>query len=241
MSDLGRLIGERIARTIPPMNFVIPDGIHALPVDASAEERGAAVHDFVRDLYPGGDNTLWESAAPYYEQVTAAMATAGLVFSGLGIFGLDGPGVAHCSLTTAFLESGHRDPDTAAQGTLATLSSDPLNDARWLDLPCGPAVSCVTLRELPLDVEPPPPAEERPKLITGQIQVHIPFPTGPYMAVFTLNTASMEYWGEFCDMIMAVLQTVSFADAGPEEGGGAEESSPDIQEAPVTAPSGTVH
>lgn len=122
------------------------------------------------------------------------MATAGLVSSALGIFGLDGPGVAHCSLTAAFLETDHSDPDVAAQGTLATLANDPLNDARWLDLPCGPGVSCVTLRELALDLEPAPLADEQPKLITGRIQVHVPFPTGPSMAVFTLDTASMEYW-----------------------------------------------
>lgn len=250
MSDLDRLIGERVARTVPPITFVVPEGIHALPVDASAEERGSAAADFVRELYPGGDDTLWESAAPYYAQVTAAMATAGLAFSALGIFGLDGPGVAHCSLTAAFLKTDHRDPDVAAQGTLATLTSDPLNDARWLDLPCGPAVSCVTLRELALDLEPPQPAEEQPKLITGQIQVHIPFPTGPYMAVFTLDTASMEYWGEFCDMIMAILQTVSFSDPEPEpepekggtagEDGTAGDGGPHVRGASVVAPSGTV-
>ncbi|MYY85379.1 MULTISPECIES: hypothetical protein [unclassified Streptomyces] len=210
MSDLDQLISDRVARMIPPMTFTVPEGFHALPVDVPTDERAAATMEFVRGLYPGGETELWESAAPYYERVTAAMATNGLVYSAMGIFGLDGPGVAHCSLTVAFVQSAHRDTDVAAQGTLTTLSSDPLNDARWLDLPCGPAITCVTLRELTLAADPTYPAQEQPKLITGQIQIHIPFPTGPYMAVFTLDTASMAYWGEFCDMIMAVLQTVSF-------------------------------
>ncbi|MGW6532741.1 hypothetical protein [Streptomyces venezuelae] len=213
MSDLDQLISARVARIIPPMTFIVPEGFHALPVDAPADERSTAAAEFVRGLYPGGETDLWESAAPYYERVTAAMATNGLAFSALGLFGLEEQGVAHCSLTVAFLQSAHKDTDVAAQGTLATFSSDPMNDARWLDLPCGPAVTCVTLRELALELEPTPPPEDQPKLITGQIQIHIPFPTGPYMAVFTLDTASMAYWGEFCDMIMAVLQTVSF-DAG---------------------------
>jgi hypothetical protein len=84
------------------------------------------------------------------------------------------------------------DSDIAAHGTLAILTSDPLNDARWLDLPCGPAVSCITLREVTLPSEVTATNEET-KLLTGQIQVHVPFPTGPYTAVFTLYTASMEY------------------------------------------------
>lgn len=221
MNDLTQLIQGRVARNIPPMSFVVPEGFHDLPVDALKDERSAATAEFVRGLYPGGDSELWESAAAYYERVTAVMATAGLAYSALGIFGLDGPGVAHCSLTTAFFASDHSEPDEAAQGTLATLASDPLNDARWMDLPCGPAVSCVTMRELPLDLETEQPEQpeqgevsgEQPRLITGQIQIYIPFPTGPYMAVFTLDTASMQYWGAFCDMLTAVLQTVSFVDS----------------------------
>ncbi|MEU1121219.1 MULTISPECIES: hypothetical protein [unclassified Streptomyces] len=210
MNDLAELINDRVARTIPPLAFVVPDGFHALPVDVTAEERSTAAQEFVRGLYPEGDTELWDSAAPYYEHVTATMATAGLAFSALGIFGQEGEGVAHCSLAVAFLRSSHTDTDAAAQGTFATLAEDPLNDARRLDLPCGPAVSCVTLRELALDVEQGPPAEEQPKLVTGQIQVYVPFPTGPYMAVFTLDTASMRYWGEFCDMVTAILQTLDF-------------------------------
>ncbi|KPI18760.1 hypothetical protein OK074_7843 [Actinobacteria bacterium OK074] len=195
---------------IPPMSFVVPeDGFHTLPVDVSAKERSTAAAEFVRGLYPGGDSALWQSAAPFYELVTEAMATAGLSYSAFGLFALDTGGVAHCSFTVAAYASGHTDPDVAAQGILAVLSSDPMNDARWLDLPCGPAVSRITIRELTLDRDVTATGEEA-KLLTGQIQVHIPFPTGPFTAVFTVDTAAMDYWGEFCDMTTAVLQTVSF-------------------------------
>ncbi|MFE9249950.1 hypothetical protein [Streptomyces sp. NPDC007088] len=49
MSDLERLIDERVARTVPPVEFVVPDGLHALPVHASAEERAEAAAEL-----PGG-------------------------------------------------------------------------------------------------------------------------------------------------------------------------------------------
>ncbi|AUH41524.1 hypothetical protein CXR04_15960 [Streptomyces sp. CMB-StM0423] len=41
-----------------------------------------------------------------------------------------------------------RDPsaEAAATGVREVLVRDSMNDVRWLDLPCGPAVSCVTLR-----------------------------------------------------------------------------------------------
>ncbi|MET7696955.1 hypothetical protein [Streptomyces sp. NPDC005485] len=214
MTDLAQLIATFDARNIPPMSFVMPDGFHALPVDATADERSTATAEFVRGLYPGGDGELWQSAAPFYELVTEAMATAGLAYSAFGLFGLETGGVAHCSFSVAAYESDHADPDIAAHGILAVLAADPFNDARWLDLPCGPAVSSIIMREITLSPDVTATAE-REKLLTGQIQIHVPFPTGPYTAVFTIDTAAVDYWGEFCDMTTAILQTVSFTAARP--------------------------
>ncbi|MEV6313850.1 hypothetical protein [Streptomyces sp. NPDC051776] len=120
-------------------------------------------------------------------------------------------GVVQCAFTVAAVptDQASKDTDIAAQGILAILSGDPHNDARWLDLPCGPAVSCVTLTEYRLNPEMTATGEAT-KLLTGQIQVHIPFPTGPFTAVFTLYTASTDYWAEFCDIMTTVLRTVSF-------------------------------
>ncbi|MER7178292.1 hypothetical protein ABT404_02150 [Streptomyces hyaluromycini] len=209
MTETVRLNATRDAQIIPPMAFVAPEGIHALPVDVALGQRPTATMEFVRGLFPGGDDALWQSAAPFYQLVTEAMASAGLAFSGFGLFALDTGGVAHCSFTVAAYASDHTDPEIAAQGILAVLSSDPMNDARWLDLPCGPAVSRITLRELTLSADMTASGEQA-RLLTGQIQIHVPFPTGPFTAVFTIDTAAMEYWGEFCDMTTAILQTVSF-------------------------------
>ncbi|WP_128375975.1 hypothetical protein [Streptomyces cavernae] len=127
-------------------------------------------------------------------------------------------GAAQCAFTVAAVPTDQTGAqptgtrtDIVAQGILAVLASDPHNDARWLDLPCGPAVSCITLREYKLNPEVTASGEVT-DLLTGQIQVHVPFPTGPFTAVFTLHTASMDYWAEFCDLMAAVLRTVSFTD-----------------------------
>jgi hypothetical protein len=52
---------------------------------------------------------------------------------------------------------------------------------------------------------------ERTTLHTGQIQVHVSFPSGRHTAAFILDTAAIDYWNEFCNMVTAVLQTVSFS------------------------------
>ncbi|WP_330306571.1 MULTISPECIES: hypothetical protein [unclassified Streptomyces] len=198
---------------IPPLTFTTPESFFALPLAATPDERATLSETFVRELYSRGDDSLWTPAAPYYAALAERLAQTGLSYSAMGLFSTDDDGgVVQCAFTVAAVETDQSDPEIAAHGILTALAEDPYNDARWMDLPCGPAVSCVTFREVVLSPEITADGEQK-KLLTGQIQVHVPFPTGPYTAVFTLHTASTEYWGEFCDMLVAVLRTVSFTDS----------------------------
>ncbi|MEC4016507.1 hypothetical protein [Streptomyces sp. H27-D2] len=199
---------------IPPLSFTAPDGFQTLPLAATPEERTVLADTFVRELYSNGDESLWTPAAPYYAAIAEFMGDNGLSYSAMGLFADDAGGVAQCAFTVAAIDTDHSDPEVAAHGIQQVLAHDPLNDARWLDLPCGPAVSCITLREFVLGSELTA-SGEGSKLLTGQIQAHVPFPAGPYTAVFTLYTASINYWSEFCDMTAAILHTVSFADLAP--------------------------
>ncbi|MFI1565049.1 hypothetical protein ACH4ZX_18690 [Streptomyces sp. NPDC020490] len=212
---------------LPPIWFLTPEGFFTLPLAATPEERAEGARAFVRELYSRGDESVWAPAAPYYAAIAELMGDTGLSYAAMGLFSTaedDGPegevtrhepseGVAQCALTVAITPTDQAvpDPDVIAQGTLAALSSDPYNDAIRLDLPCGPAVSCITLREYTLSPEVTASGEEM-KLLTGQIQVHVPFPTGPFTAIFTLHTASMEHWAEIYRLMSTVLQTISFTD-----------------------------
>ncbi|WBB64201.1 hypothetical protein O7599_17550 [Streptomyces sp. WMMC500] len=201
---------------VPPVWFTVPDGFHSLPIAATPDERATLADEFVRELFPNGDDTLWAAAAPYYAGMGELMGSAGLEYSAVGLFARDEGGVAHCAFHVGAWESGHPSVEAAGTGIREVLVRDPTNDVRWLELPCGPAVSCTTLREFTVPAELAADGQET-TLRTGQIQVHVPFPTGPYTAVFTLDTAATDYWGEFCDMTAAVLQTVGFAVPSPQE------------------------
>jgi hypothetical protein len=228
-TDAAPVVSDMGDSPIPPMNFVTPEGFFALPLAGTSEERAELAHTFVRELYSRGDESIWSPATPYFEAIAEYLSDSGLAYSALGLFSTDDGGVVQCAFTVAAVRTDQPDPEIAAQGILAALSSDPLNDARWMDLPCGPAVSCITLRELSLN--PAITADGQPrKLLTGQIEVHVPFPTGPYTAVFTLHTASTEYWGEFCDGTVAILRTVSFP--VPENNTGSAERSSDGADKP---------
>ena len=212
----------------PPIWFLVPEGFFALPLAATAEERVKRSQSFVRDLYSRGDETVWQPAAPYFAAIAELMENTGLSYAALGLFSTSEEeqtptgevarhdltdGAAQCAFTLAAIptDQTESDTDSVAQGILATLSQDPYNETQWLDLPCGPAVSCATWREL--KINPAATSSGEPEdLVTAQIQIHIPFPTGPFTAVFTLFTASVDHWAQFVELMGAVLQTVSFVD-----------------------------
>ncbi|QEU93418.1 hypothetical protein [Streptomyces kanamyceticus] len=212
-----------------------------MPLAATPEERAERSQAFVRGLYSRGDENIWEPAAPYYAGLAELMADTGVSYSAMGLFATAeesaeesdaepqaayeaSDGVAQCAFTVAAIptDQASGDTETVAQGILAVLSTTPHNDARWLDLPCGPSVSCVTLTEYKLNPEITATGEAT-ELLTGQIQVHVPFPTGPFTAIFTLHTASTDYWTEFCNIMSAILQTVSFTEPATDEGEGEDE------------------
>lgn len=216
----------------PPIWFLAPEGFFALPLAATPEERTERAQSFVRELYSRGDDTVWSPAAPYFSAIAELMQDTGLSYAAMGLFSTSeeeqtptgevarhdpSEGAAQCVFTLAAVPTDQTgsDTDIVAQGILATLSQDPYNDVQWLDLPCGPAVSCATWREFKLN--PGVTANGEPTdLVTAQIQIHVPFPTGPFTAVFTLFTAYVEHWAKFIDLTGAILQTVSFVD--PIEG-----------------------
>ncbi|MBT2880926.1 hypothetical protein OHB37_20440 [Streptomyces albidoflavus] len=201
----------------PPFWFVAPDGFYALPLADTAEERAAAAERFVRGLYVEGDESLWGPAAPYYAGLSELMEAQGISYAAVGLYATGeegaGRGVAQAVFTVAVAptDQAQGDTETVAQGVLAVLRSDPHNDVRWLDLPCGPAVSSVTLTRYTLAPEVTATGEPE-ELLTGQMQVHVPFPTGPHTAVFTLFTAFTDYWREFSDLMGELLRSVSFVE-----------------------------
>lgn len=195
---------------LPPMSISLPEGMHAIEVSLDETERTEAVRKLVQDIYPRGEEPLWEAMSGLYGATAQEMLAGGVSFFGIGLYDIgDGGGVAHCSLTVAVFESGEADPDTVAQGIFAVLSPDPMRDVTWLDLPCGPAVSVIAFRKLVVDGLYTKSGNDE-ELVMGQIQVHIPFPTGPFTAVITLDTASVEQWEEFTHAIAGIVGSLEF-------------------------------
>ncbi|WP_327295975.1 hypothetical protein [Streptomyces sp. NBC_01197] len=203
--------------TLPPMGFQLPVGLHTVEVSLDAEERATAVTQLVRDIYPLGEEPLWDVMSATYSAMADEMLSNGVSFFGIGLYDIGNRGVAHCALTVAVFESDQTDQDVVAHGTLKILSQDRVRDVRWLDLPCGPAVSAISLRSLLVDGKFTRDGTDQ-ELLMGQIQVHVPFSTGPYTAVFTLDTASMDQWDDFSRAMADIVRSVDFNAIPPQDG-----------------------
>lgn len=195
---------------LPPLAFRVPDGIHAMEIGLEAAERVAAVRRLIRDIYPQGDEALWGQVELTYRAIVDSLLSEGVSFFGVGLYAID-DGVAHCAVNVAVIESGQPNQDVAARGIKEILQQESLRDVRWLDLPCGPAVSSVSFRKLMVDSQFTRSGNDEP-LILGQIQVHVPFPTAPYTAIFTMDTAALDQWAEFSACMAGIVRSVSFSE-----------------------------
>lgn len=207
---------EDTARGIPPLFFELPDGFHPLPLDTEAEKRQEALSRLVREIYPNGDDRLWNGFTPVYDGVTEAMLAAGLEFAAMGFFDTGAGGVAQCSFTIAVVPSRHPSPDVAADGIREVLLRTASGvDALRLDLACGPAVAGISVQEVTFDGAYTATGQDT-AVRMGRLQVYVPFPTGACLAVLTLETAAMEYWENFSVMLGTVLRSIAFPGMGNE-------------------------
>jgi hypothetical protein len=205
---------KRDVTGIPPLLFVLPTGFHELPLQSDPAQRAAAAEAFARELYPNGSEELWQTNSPAFAAMGEMTAATGVSYAAMGVFDNEQGGMATVNLTIAATASDHTDPETAALGIREVLVRDEFNDSRWLDLPCGPAVSRITVTKFPLD--PILTGGAPGELTQGQIQVFVPFPTGPFVAIVTIGSFNMESWAEISEMAAVMVQTLTFPEPGAE-------------------------
>lgn len=197
---------------VPALSLELPGGFHELPLGTAGEERTESITALVREIYPQGDPDLRTGLAPLFTHATETMAYADLTLAAIGLFGDSSGKVAQCALTLAVVPSNHPTPEAAARGVREILTRTSSTEAQYLDLPCGPAVTGISIQQITYDgayTTTGEPASVR----MGRLQAYVPFPTSPYLAVVTLDTPAMDYWENFCVMMGSILMTLEFPDA----------------------------
>ncbi len=203
--------GPAAGLALPPMTFAVPEGLHAVELPLDRAERTRAVASLVRDMYPKGDPDLWTAMQAVYGPLTDELVDAGVAFTGIGLYDLGERRIGHCSLTVGALECEQHDPEVTAHGIREMYGRQPLHEVSWLDLPCGPAVAVTTTRETVIDGSVTSSGADV-TVTSGQVQVWVPFPKAPFIAVFTLETMAAEHFEEFGVMLSIILASVDFPD-----------------------------
>ncbi|MFI1091655.1 hypothetical protein [Streptomyces sp. NPDC020917] len=194
---------------IPPFSLEVPQGFHELPVAVTGDAREQSLADLVQGIYPQADPEVRQAITPMVASATAVMADAQLTYAAIGLFS-DGPDkVAQCALTLAVAPSDHPSAEVAAHGLREILARTDSVEAGYVDLPCGPAVTAISISEVTYDGEYTTTGEPA-TLRMGRLQAYVPFPTGPYLAVLTLDTPAMDYWENFSVMMGTVLMGMEF-------------------------------
>lgn len=200
------------AEDVPPLFVELPDGFHPLPIGTAGAERAAAVARLAREVYPNGTGDLWTGVAPTFDDVTQAMAEADLALAAIGIFGAEPSGVAQCAFTVAVTPSNHPTPEAAVNGIREILLRTSSVEAQCRELPSGPAVIGISIHEVTSSGRFTTTGQDAPVRL-GRLRGYVPFPTGPYLAVLTLETPAMDYWENFSVMMAGILDAVAFPDA----------------------------
>lgn len=212
-----------MTESVPPFSLAVPDGFHELPVAVTGDTRDQSLADLVKDMYPQAVPEVWQAVTPLFASATTVMADARLTYAAIGLFG-DGPDrVAQCALTLAVAPSDHPTAEVAAHGIREILARTDSIEAAYTDLPCGPAVTAISISEVTYDGQYTA-IGEAATVRMGRLQAYVPFPTGPYLAVLTLDTPAMEYWENFSVMMGSVLLGLEFPEEadvdGREQGSG---------------------
>jgi len=205
-----------MTENIPPFSLEVPEGFHELPVAVAAEAREQSLADLVQGIYPQAGPEVRQAVTPMVASATAVMADAQLTYAAIGLFS-DGPDkVAQCALTLAVAPSDHPTAEVAAHGIREILARTESVEAEYVALPCGPAVTAISISEVTYDGEYTTTGEPA-TVRMGRLRAYVPFPTGPYLAVLTLDTPAMDYWENFSVMMGAVLMSLEFYEMVDDE------------------------
>jgi hypothetical protein len=199
------------AGTVPPMTFSVPEGLHAIPLPLDQAERNSSVASLVREMYPEGDSDLWNAMQAVYGPIADDLVEMGVAFTGIGLYDIGDDQVGHCSLTVGAMECDQQSPEVTALGVRELFGRRPMHEVSWLDLSCGPAVSVITTLKTFIDGGFTSSGEDV-EVISGQIQVYVPFPADPYIAVFTMETMAEEHFEEFGVMLSTIVASIAFPD-----------------------------
>jgi hypothetical protein len=198
------------------VRWVVPEIFHDIPIQEEDDDRAVQLlGELAEKALPG---------APQEEQtklaVMCALSVDGLSAAGAEYAAICVTAVENVPCTATLFVSLADGPDTdgvrnTVNKILSSLGGVGVGEISLIELPCGPAVSCIGIREEKLVGELTESGEGF-AFPTAYIRVYVPLPNGT-VVVMEMSTPSMDGWDVFSTMFGNVVSSIRLfnADGSP--------------------------
>ncbi|MGW0628163.1 hypothetical protein [Streptomyces sp. NPDC002758] len=193
------------------VRWIMPEGFLELPFEADdLDELADKLVELSKQALPGADEEVqlqWAAmcAAHYDEFIEAGVQYAGIVTTEV-----DG---VRCTATVnvSLMDLDERVGSDPAGFIASTMRHLELGQIGEVQLPCGPAVTCVGNRSASVDGSLTQSGQDEP-FWTSFIQVQVPLNNGTVL-LLEMGTPTVAGWDVFSSMFAGIVKSVRFFDA----------------------------
>lgn len=195
------------------VRWIMPEGFFEIPMDAeNLDETAEQLVQLAREVLPEADFEVqlqWAlMVAAHYD----SFVEAGVQYAGFCVTEVDG---TRCTATVSIsmVDLDQRAGPKPVGFLSSSMRHLGLGQVSEIQLPCGPAVSCIGTRKGSLDRSLTASGADE-DLLTSFIQVQIPLANGTCV-VLEMGSPTAEGWDVFSAMFAGVVKSVRlFDDAG---------------------------
>ncbi|MFI1421037.1 hypothetical protein ACH4VX_24280 [Streptomyces sp. NPDC020731] len=195
------------------VRWIMPEGFLELPFEADdLDELADQLVDLAKQALPGADEEVQLQYAAMCAAHYDEFIEAGVQYAGFVTTEVDG---VRCTATVnvSFMDLDERAGRNPAGFIATTMRHLELGQVGEVQLPCGPAVTCVGNRSASVDGSLTQSGQDEP-IWTSFIQVQIPLNNGTVL-ILEMGTPTVEGWDVFSAMFAGIVKSVRlFDDSG---------------------------
>ncbi|MEU3487228.1 hypothetical protein [Streptomyces massasporeus] len=192
------------------VRWIMPEGFLELPFEADdLDELAEQIIELAKQALPGADEEVQVQYAAMCAAHYDEFIEAGVQYAGFVTTEVDG---VRCTATVnvSLLDLDERAGANPAGFIANTMRHLELGQVGEVQLPCGPAVTCVGNRSSDVDGSLTQSGQNEP-MWTSFIQVQIPLNNGTVL-LMEMGTPTVDGWDVFSAMFAGVVKSVRFFD-----------------------------
>ncbi|WDV53689.1 hypothetical protein PV963_26680 [Streptomyces coeruleorubidus] len=193
------------------VRWIMPEGFLELPFEADdLEELGKQLLELAKQALPGADEEVQVQYAAMCVAHYDEFIEAGVQYAGFVTTEVDG---VRCTATVnvSLLDLDERAGSNPVGFIATTMRHLELGQIGEVQLPCGPAVTCVGNRSSSIDGSLTQSGQDE-SIWTSFIQVQIPLTNGTVL-LLEMGTSTVEGWDVFSAMFAGIVKSVRFFDS----------------------------